>query len=551
VVERRRPQDKREGPIGRGQRSEEERPDWQKRVHRDQDLEKSPLVPSQITPEDLDMGVRVQLKTLTAENAEMVARHLAMVSLLIDDDPELAHKHALAASRRASRLAIVHETLGLTAYAIGDFALALRELLTHRRLSGSNEQLPIIVDSERGMGRPERALEALVGVDRSKLPVGVRINLAVSLSGARLDLGQAKLAKQELEIAELSPKKVFEQSPLLFRSYAEVLRELGEDGADWDKLAERAEQAFADAGEELFEVVEEIAIPTSEEFERKPKREYKPRDGDSRSRSPRPSGDRGYEHRDSSDRPYRGPRPDDERSYPRRDSSDRPARGPRPDGERSYPRRDSSDRPARGPRPDGERSYPRRDSSDRPARGPRPDGERSYPRRDSTDRPVRGPRPDGERSYPRRDSSDRPARGPRPDGERTYPRRDSSDRPARGPRPDGERTYPRRDSSDRPARGPRPDGARSYQKREDSPRSESGERYFGKGDGTNRSSSADKRPPRDDSAPRSSDDKKPRRDGPARPSSSDRKYVKRENPRPGNGGRPNSSPRGGRGKTDR
>ena len=504
VVERRRPQDKREGPIGRGQRSEEERPDWQKRVHRDQDLEKSPLVPSQITPEDLDMGVRVQLKTLTAENAEMVARHLAMVSLLIDDDPELAHKHALAASRRASRLAIVHETLGLTAYAIGDFALALRELLTHRRLSGSNEQLPIIVDSERGMGRPERALEALVGVDRSKLPVGVRINLAVSLSGARLDLGQAKLAKQELEIAELSPKKVFEQSPLLFRSYAEVLRELGEDGDEWDKLAQRAEQAFVDAGEELFEVIEEIAIPTSEEFERKPKREYSPREGDSRSRSPRPSGDRGFQ---------------------RRDSSERPARGPRPDGERSYPRRDSSERPARGPRPDGERSYPRRDSSDRPARGPRPDGERSYPRRDSSDRPARGPRPDGERSYPRRDSSDRPARGPRPDGERSYPRRDSSDRPR--------------------------DGARSYQKREESPKNESGERYFGKGDGTNRSSGGAKRSPRDDSAPRSSEDKSPRRDGGARPSSSDRKFVKRDNPRPGTGGRPNSSPRGGRGKTDR
>jgi len=119
-----------EGPIGRGQRTETERPDWQKRVQRDKPQEKSPLVPSEITPEDLDISVRVQLKTLTAENAEMVARHLAMVGLLIDDDPQLAHKHALAASRRAGRLAIVHETLGLTAYASGDFALAIRELQT-------------------------------------------------------------------------------------------------------------------------------------------------------------------------------------------------------------------------------------------------------------------------------------------------------------------------------------------------------------------------------------------------------------------------------------
>ena len=263
-----------EGPIGRGQRTETERPDWQKRVQRDKPQEKSPLVPSEITPEDLDMGVRVQLKTLTAENAEMVARHLAMVGLLIDDDPQLAHKHALAASRRAGRLAIVHETLGLTAYASGDFALAIRELQTHRRLSGSNDQLPILVDAERGMGRSKKALEVIAGIDRSKLPVGVRINLAIALSGARLDLGEAQLALEELEIAELSPKSVFPQSPLLFSSYAEVLRELGRDGDDWDQLAERASKALANVDGEVFELFEEIKIPTSEEFDRTAKKPF-------------------------------------------------------------------------------------------------------------------------------------------------------------------------------------------------------------------------------------------------------------------------------------
>ena len=266
-----RPRPNEEGPSGRGERTDKERPEWQTRVHRVKTVEKSPLIPSQVTPDDIDISVRVQLKTLTAENAEMVARHLAMVSLLIDDDPKLAHKHALAASRRAGRLAIVHETLGLTAYASGEFALAIRELLTHRRLSGSNDQLPLIVDSERGLGRPERALEAVVGVDRSKLDTGVRINLAIVLSGARLDLGQAKLAVQELEIPELNPKRIFEQSPLLFRSYAESLREAGSDGDKWDDLAIRAERAIAGQGEELFQVFEEINIPTSEDFDRSAK----------------------------------------------------------------------------------------------------------------------------------------------------------------------------------------------------------------------------------------------------------------------------------------
>ena len=266
-----------EGPIGRGQRTETERPDWQKRVQRDKPQEKSPLVPSEITPEDLDISVRVQLKTLTAENAEMVARHLAMVGLLIDDDPQLAHKHALAASRRAGRLAIVHETLGLTAYASGDFALAIRELQTHRRLSGSNDQLPILVDSERGMVRPKKALEVISGIDRAKLPVGVRINLAIALSGARLDLGETQLALEELEIAELSPKTVYPQSPLLFASYAEILRELGRDGDDWDDLARRASKALANVDGELVELVEEIKIPTSEEFDRTAKKPFEKR----------------------------------------------------------------------------------------------------------------------------------------------------------------------------------------------------------------------------------------------------------------------------------
>ena len=236
-----------------------------------------PLIPDEITAEDLHISVRAQLKTLSPENQEMVARHLQMVAMLIDVDPALAHRHALAASKKAGRIAVVRETLGVTAYTTGDFTLALRELHTHRRISGSNDQLPLIVDSERGLGRPQKALEAVVGIDRNKLDVGVRINLAIALSGARLDLGQLALAKQELQIKELSPKRIFEQSPLLFRSYAEVLRELGEDDAEWEDLADRAEKALEQAQGEELNLIEEIEIPV-----KKPRREIPKRDGRAR-----------------------------------------------------------------------------------------------------------------------------------------------------------------------------------------------------------------------------------------------------------------------------
>lgn len=260
-----KPAARRGGDFERGQKREG-RPQAGVRIERgERPRIDFPPLPENVLAEDLHISVRAQLKTLSQENQEFVARHLQMVALMIDDDPQLAFRHALAASKKAGRIAVVRETLGVAAYTIGDYALALRELLTHRRISGSNDQLPLIVDCERGLGRPERGIEAATGVDRSKLEVGVRINLAIALSGARLDLGQLKAAQQELEIRELGPAKVYEQSPLLFRSYAEVLREAGKDGSEWDRLADRAEQALAAKDGEVFELIEELQLPPARE----------------------------------------------------------------------------------------------------------------------------------------------------------------------------------------------------------------------------------------------------------------------------------------------
>jgi hypothetical protein len=275
--------DDRRKPAGAELRSggRESRPEWQTRVAtpRNEFAPKSPMIPDEITDQDLELGIRVQLKTLTAENAEMTARHLAMVSLLHDQDPELAHQHALAAAKRAGRIAIVRETLGVTAYQVGDYGLAIRELTTYRRLSGSNDQLPIMVDSERGLGRPEKALELGRSVDRKSLPASVRVNLAIVMSGARLDLGQNDLALAELEIPELDPTKVFEFSTNLFRAYAETLiignRE--SEAKKWFDLADRAELHFLgnkNPENEVFSVIEEIEIPEASKLDRLTKSQH-------------------------------------------------------------------------------------------------------------------------------------------------------------------------------------------------------------------------------------------------------------------------------------
>ena len=222
-----------------------------------------PVIPDDVQPKDLDRVARAQLKTLSKENADGVAQHLAMVARLIDDDPRLAHAHAVSAARRAGRIAVVRETLAITAYSIGDFALALRELRTYRRISGRDDQLPLMVDSERGLGRPDRALELGRSVARGSLAVEVQVLLAIAMSGARLDLGQTGAALDELQIPQLDPNTAFSWSPALFDAYAAVLEDLGRDdeAEEWWQRSDRATDAI-DAGnrepeDDVIEIIEE------------------------------------------------------------------------------------------------------------------------------------------------------------------------------------------------------------------------------------------------------------------------------------------------------
>jgi 23S rRNA pseudouridine2605 synthase len=222
-----------------------------------------PEIPETVAANQLDKVARAELKTLSKDNADWVARHLVMAGQLIDDDAELAHKHALAAGRRAGRIAVVRETVGITAYALGDFELALRELRTYRRISGRDDQLPLMVDCERGIGRPEKALELGRSVPRASLDAAVQVALAIAMSGARLDLGQADAALTELQIPQLDPERAFAWSPALFDAYATVLEDLGraEEAEQWWQRSDRAtialERASIPEGEDTVEIIDE------------------------------------------------------------------------------------------------------------------------------------------------------------------------------------------------------------------------------------------------------------------------------------------------------
>jgi tetratricopeptide (TPR) repeat protein len=190
---------------------------------------------------------------LTATNAETVARYLVQVGRLLDEDPEAAYANAMAAQRRAGRVAVVREVTGVAAYRSGRYAEALAEFRAAKRLSGSVHLLPLMADSERGLGRPERALELAAGVDAVRLAPAERVELSIVVSGARRDLGQADAAVVALQTADLDRQDA-PWWPRLAYAYADALEAAGRDAEARTWLARAAAadtESLTDAAERL------------------------------------------------------------------------------------------------------------------------------------------------------------------------------------------------------------------------------------------------------------------------------------------------------------
>ncbi len=181
-----------------------------------------PAIPEGVTGDELDRSVHAQLRTLSKENAHGVAQHLVMVATLLEDDLTGAEAHAETAVRRAGRVPAVREAMGLVAYRKGEWARALSEFRTARRLSGSSHMLPLMVDSERALGRMDRALDLAASPEAATLPIQERVELAIVVSGIRRDLGQLEAAQLALRIPELQSSSHRPWSARLSYAYAET-----------------------------------------------------------------------------------------------------------------------------------------------------------------------------------------------------------------------------------------------------------------------------------------------------------------------------------------
>ncbi|HEU5036287.1 MAG TPA: tetratricopeptide repeat protein [Nocardioides sp.] len=234
-----KPQERGGKPAGK--RQAPRKGDWRKPAEKqttrtaDQAIYDGPDLPAEVTGGELDRAVVAQLKGLPEKLAARVARHLAAAGLLLDEDPETAYQHTLAARARAPRLAVVREATGEAAYAAGHYAEALAELRAAKRMNGATAYLPIMADCHRALGKPQEALKLAKSPSVVNFAPEAKAEMTIVEAGARRDLGQLDAALRTLELAPLTSKSRASWVVRLRYAYADTLEAAGreQDALAW------------------------------------------------------------------------------------------------------------------------------------------------------------------------------------------------------------------------------------------------------------------------------------------------------------------------------
>jgi tetratricopeptide (TPR) repeat protein len=231
-------------PSGaRGRQGSGERPGtdrgrpYPRRDDRPREGSDAPRIPDSVTDEQVSREIREELGSLSFDRANTVGRYLVAAELATD--PEQAYRFAQAAKQLGARIGIVREVSGVMAYKSGRWAEALTELQAGRRMTGRNDYLPLMADSERGLGRLDRALDLVHSAEAKRLPRAGQIELRIVESGIRRDQGLADAAVLALQVPELTDGKQRPWSARLFYAYGEALLAAGR--------TEAAREAFSRA----------------------------------------------------------------------------------------------------------------------------------------------------------------------------------------------------------------------------------------------------------------------------------------------------------------
>lgn len=223
-------------------------------------------VPDDITADQLHPEARAELRTLPGQLADAVARLLVAASQ--EPDAERGYEYALQARKLAARVGVVRETGGVAAYRAGRWAEALAELRTARRLTGRASYLPLMADSERALGRLDRALAIVHDPDVGALDRATQIELLIVESGIRRDEGRPAAAVAVLQVPELTSGRARPWSARLFYAYADALLDdgRGDEARDWfGRAAALDTEEETDAGERYEDLdsvfIDDLAEP--------------------------------------------------------------------------------------------------------------------------------------------------------------------------------------------------------------------------------------------------------------------------------------------------
>ncbi|MER5665727.1 tetratricopeptide repeat protein [Streptomyces mirabilis] len=214
-------------------------------------------IPDDVTGEEIDGDVRQELQSLPKGLAEDVSRNLVMVARLIDEDPEGAYAYSKIALRLASRVAAVREAAGFAAYANQKYSEALAEFRAARRMTGNVDLWPVMADCERGLGRPERALDMAGAPEVHKLDKAGQVEMRLVAAGARRDMGQLDAAIVTLQSPELASNSVQPWTARLRYAYADALLAAGreDEAREWfAKAVESDKDGSTDASDRLAEL---------------------------------------------------------------------------------------------------------------------------------------------------------------------------------------------------------------------------------------------------------------------------------------------------------
>ena len=133
-----------------------------------------------------------ELQDTAREGASLLCQQALAEAIvaLAEDDHETALTRVSWAKERAPRSGVVREVLALAYYRSGDYRGARAELDAAGRLGRSAKpSIAVRADVERGLGRPERAVEIYETADLQTLDPEVRVELIVVAASAFGDLG--------------------------------------------------------------------------------------------------------------------------------------------------------------------------------------------------------------------------------------------------------------------------------------------------------------------------------------------------------------------------